>query len=447
MTTLVTQRPAPDATPDWQFPAVERHHADGVQVVAAHLPARPLLSVTVLVEAGANSDPVGQEGIASLLGSAVLRGAGGRDEHALAVAFERVGAVPGVAVRFERSEISLEVPGALLGEAMALVADVLRNPALADDEVLRVRDSRIDRLRARTTDTGFRAGRAAGRNLWAEDTRWAVGSAGSADSLSTIEPSAVVDLHRRAWATAPVAVVVTGDLRGVDVAAACAPLAGGTGTAADVTVTPTTALEGTRIHLVDVPGAVQSVLDVRTVGPAFGDADEPGLDVAATALFGSFSSRLNLRLREELGYTYGASGGFVRLRDGGWARAGCSVRTEVTADAVRELVEVLRTTVADGLDDAEVAQARENLVRKFPVRYDGPGAVNGALVRRVHNDLSDDERDQRLAALRDVDTARATAALRDALGTDRLAITVAGAGDEVREDLAALSLGPVEDVD
>ena len=122
MTTLVTQRPAPDATPDWQFPAVERHHADGVQVVAAHLPARPLLSVTVLVEAGANSDPVGQEGIASLLGSAVLRGAGGRDEHALAVAFERVGAVPGVAVRFERSEISLEVPGALLGEAMAPVS-------------------------------------------------------------------------------------------------------------------------------------------------------------------------------------------------------------------------------------------------------------------------------------------------------------------------------------
>ena len=166
-----------------------------------------------------------------------------------------------------------------------------------------------------------------------------------------------------------------------------------------------------------------------------------------TALVASFSSRLNLRLREELGYTYGASGGFVRLRDGGWARAGCSVRTEVTADAVRELVEVLRTTVADGLDDAEVAQARENLVRKFPVRYDGPGAVNGALVRRVHNNLPDDERDQRLAALRDVNTARATAALRDALGTDRLAITVAGAGDEVREDLAALSLGPVEDVD
>lgn len=447
MTTLVTERPAPGATPQWRFPAVERHTADGVEVVAAHLTARPLLNVTVLLEAGANSDPAGQDGIASLLGSAVLRGAGGRDEHALAVAFERVGAVPGVAVRFERTEISLEVPGALLGEAMALVADVLRNPALADDEILRVRDARVDRLRARVTDTGFRAGRAAARNLWTGDTRWSVGSAGNVESLASLEPSDVVSLHRRAWATAPVAVVIAGDLRGVDPVAACAPLTGGTGTAADVEVTATPALDASRVHLVDVPGAVQSVLDVRTTGPRFGDGDEAGLDVAATALFGSFSSRLNLRLREELGYTYGASGGFVRLRDGGWVRAGCSVRTEVTADAVRELVEVLRTALADGLDDAEVAQARENLVQKFPVRYDGPAAVSGALVRRVHNDLPDDERDERLAELRKVDTARANAALRDCLTPEPLAVTVAGAADAVRDELAALDLGPVHDVD
>lgn len=447
MTTLVTERPTPGPTPEWRFPAVERHAGDGVEVVAAHLRARPLVNATVVVGTGANADPRGREGLASLLGSAVLRGTAGRGEHELAVAFERVGAVPSVSVHFERTEISLEVPGALLGEALALVADVLRNPALAPDEVLRVRDARIDRLRARMTDSGFRAARAGGHNLWTDDTRWAVSSSGSATSLATVEHEHVVDLHRSGWATAPVAVVVAGDLRGVDPVAAAAPLTGGTGTTADVRVTPTPAVEAARIHLVDVPGAVQSVLDVRTPGPAFGAGDEAGLDVAATALFGSFSSRLNLRLREELGYTYGASGGFVRLRDGGWARAGCSVRTEVTADAVRELVAVLRTALADGLTPDEVAQARENLVRKFPVRYDGPGAVAGALVRRVHNALDDDERDRRLSELQEVDATRADAALRDALDAERLAITVAGAADEVRDDLAGLGLGDVTDVD
>lgn len=447
MTTLISDRPAPASTPPWSFPAVERQDVDGVEILAAHLRARPLVDVTVVLGVGANADPAGQEGIASLLGSAVLRGAGGRDEHALAVAFERVGAVPGVTVRYERTELSLEVPAPLLGPSLALVADVLRDPALAADEVLRVRDARVDRLRARVTDGGFRANRAAARNLWREGARWSIGTGGSAESLAAIEHEHVVGLHRAGWAQAPVALVVAGDLRGVDVAAAAAPLTGGTGVTADVRVQPTSDVATTRTHLVDVPGAVQSVLDVRATGPAFGEGDEAGLAVAATALFGSFSSRLNLRLREELGYTYGASGGFLRLRDGGWARAGCSVRTEVTADAVRELVGVLRATLADGLDDGEVAQARDNLVRKFPVRYDGPGAVAGALVRRVHNGLDDDERDRRLAELRSVDTDQANAALREALGADRLAITVAGDADAVRDELAALDLGTVVDVD
>ena len=446
MTTLIDERPPPAPTPEWSFPGVRRHRADGVELLAADLPARPLLHVAIMLQTGADNDPAGAEGLASLLGSAVLRGAGGRDEHALAVAFERVGAVPGVTVRYERTEISLEVPAALLEEAMGLVADVLRSPALAADEVQRVRDARIDRLRARATDTSFRAGRAAGRNLWSPTSRWAVATTGEVETLQSIQPADVADFHQARWASAPVAVVVAGDLRGVDPAAAVAPL-GGPMDAPDIAGTVADpASDETRIKLVDVPGAVQSVLEVRAPGPAFGVGDEAGLNVATTALFGAFSSRLNLRLREELGYTYGAAGTFVRLRDGGWMRAGCSVRTEVAADAVAELVGVLRSGVEDGLTDAEVAQARENLVRKFPVRYDGPGAVAGALVRRVHNDLDDDERDERLAALREVDTAQATAALREALATDQLAITVAGAADEVGDELRALDLADVEDV-
>lgn len=447
MTTLVTDRPAPGATPDWRFPAVDREWVDGVEVVAAHLAARPLVQAVVLLQTGADADPEQHEGLASLLGSAALRGAGGRDEHALAVAFERVGAVPGATVRYERTELSLEVPGPLLGEALALLADVLRAPTLAADEVTRVRDARIDRLLARRTDSTFRAGRAAARNMWADGSRWSVSSSGDVDSLARIEPDVVTAFHRDRWASAPVSVVLAGDLAGVDLAAAAAPLAGASDTPPVVGAVAGTASDGTRVHLVDVPGAVQSVLELRTLGPAFGEGDEAGLDIAATALFGSFSSRLNLRLREDLGYTYGASGGFVRLRDGGWARAGCSVRTEVTGEAVRELVEVLRGAVADGLTQDEVTQARDNLVRRFPVRYDGPSSVAGALVGRVHHALDDDERDRRLAELREVDAERASAALREALSGDDLAITVAGAAGDVRDDLQALELGPVVDAD
>lgn len=447
MTTLVQDRPGTLQTPPWSFPGVDRVAADGVEVVAAHLPARPLIQVAVLLQTGAMHDPAGHEGLASLLGSAALRGAGGRDEHALAVAFERVGAVPDVTVRFERTELSVEVPGPLLRDALGLLADVLRDPTLAEEEVTRVRDARVDRLESRRSDAAFRVSRAGARTLWAPSTRWSVASSGDVESIAASAPEDVAALHRARWSEAPVTVVLAGDLDGVDLAAVVEPLTGATDVPPVGAVTPVPADDGTRVHLVDVAGAVQSAIEVRTLGPAFGEGDEAGLEVASTALFGSFSSRLNLRLREELGYTYGASGGFVRLRDGGWSRAACSVRNEVTADAVSEMVGVLRRSVADGLDDAEVQQARESLVRRYPVRYDGPGAVAGALVRRAHNGLDDDERDRRLSELRQVDTERATTALREALDTEHLAVTVAGAADEVRDDLAAADLGDVTEVE
>lgn len=443
MTTLVTERPASAATPSWRFPEVSRVSLPGVTVVAAHLAARPLVHATVLVGDGAIADPDGREGLAAALGDVVLRGAAGRDQHALAVAFERVGAVPGVSTRYERTELSLEAPTGLLPGAIALLADVLRRPTLADEEVDRVRAARVDRIRARATDAGARASRAASAALFGTRSRFSLPSSGDVDPLLRLTADEVVAQHEARWRAAPVTLVLVGDLGGLDLEDVAGPLRVDADPAPAVVASDDLKEPGRRLVTADVPGAVQSMLRAVAPGPRFGEGDDAALEVGQTALFGSFSSRLNLRLREELGYTYGARGGFTRLRDAGWATIGCSVRTEVTADAVAELVGVVRGVLAGGLEDGEVTQARENLVRRFPVRYDGPAAVAGALVRRVHRGLPDDERDEHLAALRAVTTDAASAALEAALDLDDLVVVVAGASEQVTPSLADLGLGPV----
>lgn len=443
MTTLITERPAEGITPAWSFPTVQRLSLEGVDVIAAHLAARPLVHATVLLPAGATADPVGREGAASLLGDLALRGAAGLDQHALAVAFERFGAVPSVSVSLERTDLDVEVPAGLLVQAVAGIADVLRRPTLDAVEFGRVRDARVDRLRGRHTDAGFRLGRAASRGLWAADSRLSRSSGGDVETLLALTIDDITAMHADWWATAPITLVLVGDLTGVDIEAVARPLTG-TSTARVGVVTPAApAATGTRINVVDIPGSVQSMVRIMAPGPAFGVGDDAALSVAQTAVFGSFGSRLNMRLREELGYTYGASGGFARLADAGWSQAGCSVRTEVTAESITEAVAVIRTAVADGLTDAEVAHARGNLVRKFAVQYDGAGPVSAALARRVQRGLADTERDAHLAALAAVTTEQAAAAFADAIPVDDLVITVAGAADEVTDALVATGLGPV----
>jgi predicted Zn-dependent peptidase len=425
---------------------VRRIELDGLDVVAAHLPSRPIVQAVVVLDAGATADVAGAEGVASLLGDAVLKGAGGRGEHDLAVAFERVGAVPGTGVRMDRAEVAVDAPTGLLEEALALLADVVRRPTLDPTVLEDVRATRIDRLRARHTDATYRADRALPSALFASDSRYHLPGGGDLTSLEALETDAIAGFHAARWARGRHTLVLVGDLDGIDLAHVAAPLTGDVVGAPSAGTTPTPAGHGPRVALVDVPGSVQSVLRLGVPGPAFGtQPDEAALEVAQAAVYGSFSSRLNLRLREDLGYTYGASGGLGRLRDGGWLRVGASVRTEVTADAVRETVEVLRTAVADGLTEDEVDQARENLVRRYPVRYDGTGPVAGALVQRITHGLDDDERDVRLAELRDVDAASASAALVAALDVENLVAIVAGDAGAVRGELEALDLGEVRD--
>ena len=447
MTTLVADRPTPGTTPPWQFPPVQRLALDGLDVVAAHLPARTVVQAVLLLEAGAASDPAGAEGTAAVLSDAVLRGAGGRDEHDLAVAFERVGAVPGTGVRVDAAEVTVEAPAGLLAEALGLVAELVHRPTLDADQVTNVRDARMDRIRARQTDSGFRADRALPAALFAPASRLHHPRGGTLESLARVEPDDVAAFHAARWSTGRHTLVLAGDLTDLDLAEVAAPLAGATGELAPVVAGTELAAGLPRVAVVDVPGSVQSVLRLAVPAPAFGAfEDEAALEVAQAAVFGAFSSRLNQRLREELGYTYGAGGGFARTRGGGYGRIGANVRTEVTADAVAESLQVLRTAVADGLTDDEVTQARDNLVRRYPVRYDGAGAVAGALVQRVVHGLPDGERDQRLEELRAVDTAAASAALVEALPLDQLLVCVAGEGQAITEGLSGLGLGPAVEV-
>ena len=126
-----------------------------------------------------------------------------------------------------------------------------------------------------------------------------------------------------------------------------------------------------RLVVVDKPGAPQSVvrygrqLRLRRDGRYFA-----GL-VANTALGGSFTSRLNNRLREQLGYTYGAGSSFwLGAHSGTWS-ASTSLKTEVTIDGVREALALIESMRTAELPADELARAKQLLVRRLPTRFEG----------------------------------------------------------------------------
>jgi predicted Zn-dependent peptidase len=198
------------------------------------------------------------------------------------------------------------------------------------------------------------------------------------------------------------------------------------------------------VRLVHRPGSVQSELRVGHFGLPRRIPDYHAVTVLSMILGGLFNSRLNMKLREEKGYTYGASAGFDFRRHAGPFAARAAVNTEATVPALTDLMAELRAIRDAAPTDAEMRAARDYLVGVFPLRFETPGPVVGALGGLITYGLPEDELERYRPAVEAVTAADVLAAARAHIDLERLAIVIVGDADAVGSDLEAAGFGDLE---
>src|SRR3954465_3172158 len=154
---LVAERPGPAPPPPGGFPPFERRHVAGGPVIACHVPGRPLAMVLLVIDAGAVTEPKGQEGGALLPSRAASEGTRSKSAYEFAVAGERLGATWRADAEWDSLRCGFEVSAGELPAAAQLLAEAVRQPALDDATLLRVRDERLDELRLELSQPGPRA--------------------------------------------------------------------------------------------------------------------------------------------------------------------------------------------------------------------------------------------------------------------------------------------------
>ena len=445
-TTLVGERPTPGAPRSWHFPAFERHHIGGGQVIACDLPGKPLAVISLVADAGAVAEPSGREGVALLVARALSEGTTTRGAYDFAVAGERLGASWRADTDWDSLRAGFEVPAGELSAAAELLAEAVRSPAFDDATLARVRDERLDEVLVDLSQPGTRAAVAFGDAVFDAASRYSLPDGGDVDTLTAVTADDIRDFHRQRLAPSDAALIVVGDLTGVDVSmlgrtvfdswrAEPAPDAH---TVADVRD------EKRRVVLVDRPGSVQSMLYVGHDGPPRATPDYVPMTTMSLALGGMFNSRLNYRLREDKGYTYGAHGGFDCRRNGGVFAARAAVQTEVTAPALTAMVTEIVRMHDDGLTADELERARSYRAGIFPVNFAGAGAVASGLGDLVVHQHPDDHFDRLRQAILDVTLDDVNAAARRRLHPDRLVCVVVGDAATIADELRAADLGPVD---
>ena len=440
--------PAPGSLRPYEPPPVVREGmGNGMDLVLVPRPRLPLVTVMLVLDVGEAGVPEAHAGLALLTGAALDGGTRHRDGVALAEALEGIGTSLSVSTGWDAASAALTCPADRLGEALALLAEVVREPAFPEGEVERVRQGRLASIAQRKADPGSLADDEAARYLHAEGVPYGRPVGGTRESIDRMDRGLLADFAARAYAPRRGALIVVGDAEPAEVRTLAARHFGdwqGEGVTAPSLLNPEPRHRERRIILVNRPGAVQSELRLGHVGVPRSVPEHEELVILNAVLGGSFVSRLNMNLRERNGFTYGVRSGFAFRRGGGPFSISTAVGTDQTVAAVRETVFELETLLNDGPTEDEVATARDYLAGVFPLRLESTAQVAGRVAELVIHDLPDDTLATYRDRIRGVTREAAWEAGRRHIRPGELTLVVVGDADAIRTPLEALDFGPLE---
>src|SRR5947207_8585411 len=268
-------------------------------------------------------------------------------------------------------------------------------PTFPTSEVDRLRDERLNDLLQARADPRRRAEEAFVETIYTAESPYHRPSGGTRDTVVRLSSRRVRRAYGRGFDPARAALIVGGDLTGLDIPGIAERLFGGLRADAAVAdpgrIQASPAIDERLVRVIHRPGAVQTEIRIGHVGLPRRVPDFHAVSVMTAILGGLFNSRLNMKLREEKGYTYGASAGFDLRRAAGPFSARAAVNTEVTVAALVDMLTELDRIRDARVADSELAAARDFLVGVFPLRFETPGPIVGALSGLVIHDLPDDE--------------------------------------------------------
>lgn len=328
---------------------------------------------------------------------------------------------------------------------MSLFAEVLLEPAFPERELARIKAERLaDLLQLRTEPRGL-ADEMFTRFVYDESSRYASPEHGDVASVKAVDRAAVERFYQARYRPAAATLILVGDI-GVSEGVALAKrlLGGWSGSTAPANAVSDTPARSTRaVHIVRKEDAPQSEIRVGHVGLPRRHPDYFPALILNGLLGGLFSSRINLNLREVHAYTYGAHSSFDWRRGAGPFVVSTAVKSDVTADAAREILLEISRIRADAVSEDELTLATSYLDGVFPIRYETTDSIARALAALTVYDLPNDYFDSYRANIRRVTAMDVLHAADKYLHPDQLQLVVVGDPTVISAPLAALEAGPV----
>lgn len=374
--------------PQLELPEVEQFTlSNGLDVYLAQRTDTPTIEMSLVFDSGYASDVGGKLGTASYTMSMLKEGTESLSSLELSERLESLGTNLNASASLDSSRISMDTLSVNFAESLALMNDVLQNPAFSEEEIERKRSNWIEGIRKEEARPQTQALRVLPGLMFGDGHAYSqpLTGSGTVESIKSLTRDDLVE-HAQTWLRPDNAkLVIVGDttveqaksLLEEQFASWQAPAT----PKPEKTLDASAASDENRVFLIDKPGTPQSLIIAGQLAPSGQVDNADTIDVMNTILGGSFTSRLNMNLREDKGWSYGARSIWLDNEGPGLLMALAPVQTDKTQESIQEIVKEFTQYEGDKpAADDELAKVKANKTAKLPGAYETKGALLSGLV-------------------------------------------------------------------
>ena len=435
--------------PEVKFAKFERQFlSNGMELIVATRSAVPVVNISMNFDAGYASDQFGELGTSSLTMTMLDEGTKKRSALEISDELARLGANFNARSGIDASSVGISALTENLDASLDIYADIVLNPAFPEYELERLRKMRIAQIQQEKTQPIGLAIRLFPALLYGEGHAYSMPLTGSGteESVARITRDSLVDYHRTWFRPNNATMIVVGDTTMAEIKpkleklfAKWEPGEIPTKNIADVSLSDTE-----KVYIVDRPGSEQSIIFAGNVAPAVRDGNELAIETMNEIIGGSFTARINMNLREDKSWAYGA---FTMLLDTKGQRpfiAYAPVQTDKTMESMAEIRRELIEYVGDSPATAEeISKVKDNNTLSLPGRWETSRAVLGDINEIVTYDLPDDYWDTYAQSVRNLSQEQIIAAADQVIKPNNMIWVVVGDKARIESRIRELELGEI----
>ncbi|WP_297892583.1 pitrilysin family protein [Shewanella sp.] len=419
--------------------------ANGIEVMGTQSAETPTVELVIYLNGGHRLVPVEKAGLASLTAEMLNESSQKRSSEALSQALEMLGSTVDFSASEYQSTIKVSTLTEHLDETLAIMEEKLFQPGFTEPDFARVKQQQLQQIQHMQANAGYLANSVLFGLLYGKDNALGVSDSGTLDSVAALTLEDVKAFYAEQYRGANAKIITVADLSESALLPKLAGLSQWQGQATVLPpLKPLPLLKGGTIYLIDKPGAAQSVINIaKRALPYDATGNYFKVSLMNYPLGGAFNSRINLNLRENKGYTYGARTDFSGGAEVGDFVASSDVRTDVTAKALSEFVKEISAYQQEGMTDAELAFMRNSVSQGQALDYETPYQKAGFMRMIQRYQLSPDFTEQQDKIINTVTKDELNALAASELNIKQMIILIVGDKAKIEADLATLGY-PIE---